>query len=103
MYCAPHGPSFGLNGTRQCGRQAPKTRGGLEEAATVFSDEHALLIDDPEHSADEDRFILLGLSTDLRLLLVAHCYRIGDDLIRLISARKATAPEQTACLARWNP
>jgi uncharacterized DUF497 family protein len=75
----------------------------FEEASTAFSDEHALLIDDPEHSAEEDRFILLGLSTTLRLLIVAHSYRRGDDAIRLISARKATRPEKTAYAARWKP
>jgi len=75
----------------------------FEEASTVFSDDHALLIDDPQHSAEEDRLILLGLSPTLRLLIVAHCYRRGDDTIRLLSARKATGPEKTAYAARWKP
>jgi uncharacterized DUF497 family protein len=51
------------------------------------------LIDDPDHSEDEERFLLLGLSSSLRLLVVAHCYRSTDNVIRIISARKATADE----------
>lgn len=66
----------------------------FEEAATVFSDDGARLLDDPEHSSDEERFLLLGLSGVLRVLVVVHCYREADDLIRLISARKATATER---------
>ena len=58
----------------------------FEEAATVFSDEHALLVDDPDHSEDEDRFILLGLSTSLRTLVVCHCYRETAGIVRIISA-----------------
>jgi uncharacterized protein len=66
----------------------------FEEAQTVFVDENALLIDDPDHSIDEDRFILLGLSARLRILVVCHCYLEQDDVIRIISARKATLTEQ---------
>ena len=65
----------------------------FEEAKTVFHDENALLIDDLDHSTDEDRFILLGISISLRLLVVCHCYRQSDAVIRIISARKATKPE----------
>lgn len=65
----------------------------FEEARSVFVDERAKLIDDPEHSEDEDRFVLLGLSSALRLLLVCHCHRSGGNVIRIISARKATAKE----------
>ena len=65
----------------------------FEEARTVFFDERARLIDDPDHSDDEERFILLGLSSVLRLLLVCHCYRSDGNSIRIISARKATALE----------
>jgi hypothetical protein len=65
------------------------------EAVTVFYDDHALLIDDPDHSADEERFILLGLSEKLRMLVVVHTYRAKDDVIRLISARKATRSERS--------
>ena len=65
----------------------------FEEARTVFLDEYARLIDDPDHSGDEARFILMGLSSSLRLLVVCHCYRSADNIIRLISARKATRHE----------
>ena len=65
----------------------------FEEARTVFFDERARLIDDPDHSEDEERFILLGLSSTLRLLVVCHCYRSEGNVIRIISARKATARE----------
>ena len=65
----------------------------FEEAKTVFYDPNALLIHDPDHSDDEDRFILLGLSRELKILVVCHCYREGDGVIRIISARKANAVE----------
>ena len=58
--------------------------------------ERAKLIDDPDHSGDEDRFVLLGLSYTLRLLVVCHCYRSDDNIIRIISARKASAHEAKA-------
>jgi uncharacterized DUF497 family protein len=66
----------------------------FEEAKTVFYDENARLIYDPDHSLEEDRFILLGLSSRLRMLLVCHCYRVNESLIRIISARTATRKEQ---------
>ena len=65
----------------------------FEEARSVFVDERAKLIDDPDHSEDEERFVLLGLSSALRLLLVCHCYRSKGNVIRISSARKATARE----------
>ena len=65
----------------------------FDEAKSVFVDERAKLIDDPDHSEDEERFVLLGLSSALRLLLVCHCYRSEGNVIRIISARKATARE----------
>jgi len=65
----------------------------FEEAETVFLDEHAQFIDDPDHSMEDDRFILLGLSTSLRMLVVCHCYRASDEVIRIISARRATPGE----------
>ena len=65
----------------------------FEEAKSVFYDERALLIDDPDHSEEEDRFILLGLGHSLRVILVCHCYRSQGNIIRIISARKATAQE----------
>ena len=66
----------------------------LDEALTVFFDENALLIADPDHSEDEDRFLLLGLSQVTRALVVCHCYRRHSNVIRLISARKADRTEQ---------
>jgi uncharacterized DUF497 family protein len=66
----------------------------FEDALSVFSDERARLIDDPDHSEDEERFLLLGLSSTLRLLVVAHCYREAGGVVRIISARKATREEQ---------
>lgn len=65
----------------------------FEEAVSVFYDDMALVTDDPEHSADEERFIILGLSSNARLLVVCHCYRVSDSVIRIISARKATKTE----------
>jgi hypothetical protein len=73
----------------------------FDEAETVFADEHALLIDDPEHSTVEDRFILLGLSAKLRILVVAHAYREDEGVIRVISARKATRKERDIYNQRW--
>jgi uncharacterized DUF497 family protein len=71
------------------------------EAETVFADEHGLLMADPDHSEDEDRFILLGLSATLRLLVVCHTYRREDEVIRLISARKADRSERAHYGRRW--
>ena len=68
----------------------------FEDAQSVFSDENALLIDDPDHSEEEDRFVLLGLSQSLRLLVVVHCYRREGKVIRIISARKAEAQEKSS-------
>lgn len=65
----------------------------FEEAKTVFYDEEALVIDDPEHSEEEERFIILGFSDKTNLLVVCHCYRESDTVIRLISARRATKTE----------
>jgi uncharacterized DUF497 family protein len=65
----------------------------FEEASSAFYDERGLLLDDPDPSKDEDRFILLGLSSFVRLLVVVHCFRGSDDIIRIISARKATSSE----------
>jgi uncharacterized DUF497 family protein len=64
------------------------------EAQTVFLDENARLIDDPDHSAEEERFVLVGYSFQARCLIVSHCYREPDSVIRLISARRATAHEE---------
>ena len=70
-----------------------KQKISFEETRTVFYDDAALVIDDPEHSEDEDRFIILGLSKRANLLVVCHCYRESDTVIRIISARKATKTE----------
>lgn len=79
--------------TRKAAANAKKHDVSFEEAKSVFLDDRAKLIDDPDHSEDEDRFVLLGLSSALRLLLVCHCYRSESNVIRIISARKATAKE----------
>lgn len=65
----------------------------FDEARTVFFDENAKLIDDPDNSANEERFVLLGLSSSLKVLLVCHCYRQDGNVIRIISARKASTHE----------
>ena len=65
----------------------------FEEAKTVFFDEEALVIDDPDHSEYEQRFLILGLSNKARLMVVCHCYRVSETKIRIISARKATTTE----------
>jgi len=67
----------------------------FEEAQTVFYDEFAVQFFDDEHSGDEQRFLLLGMSTEARLLLVCHCERDAGNIIRIISARKATKREST--------
>ncbi|MEZ5541065.1 MAG: BrnT family toxin [Pseudomonadota bacterium] len=66
----------------------------FSEAKTAYFDENARIIADPDHSEGEDRFILLGLSSQLRLLVVCHCYREDQDTIRIISARKANRSER---------
>jgi uncharacterized DUF497 family protein len=70
------------------------------EAQTVFYDEQALEFPDPDHSEVEDRFLLLGLSLRLRVLLVCHCYRESESIIRIISARKATKKERVVYTGR---
>ena len=65
----------------------------FEEAQTVFYDERALVIDDPDHSQEEERFIILGMSFKANLLVVCHCCRSSESVIRIISARKATKTE----------
>ncbi|MBU2574090.1 MAG: BrnT family toxin [Elusimicrobia bacterium] len=65
----------------------------FEEAQTVFLDENAVRFFDPDHSRKEDRFIMLGISFRLRVLVVCHCFRKGASVIRIISARKADKQE----------
>ena len=75
----------------------------FEEASTVFYDENALLIPDPEHSSPgEERFVILGISSSLNLLVVCHCYRGADETIRLISARKANRNEAAQYTSHLN-
>ncbi len=75
----------------------------FEEAQTGFADEFALLIHDPDHSEQEDRFVLLGLSSSMRALVVCHCYANDEDLIRIISARKANRSERQLYNRRRTP
>ena len=65
----------------------------FEEAKSVFLDENAIRYFDPDHSLDEDRFLMLGIGFKLRVLVVSHCYLVDDSLIRIISARKANRKE----------
>lgn len=65
----------------------------FEEAKTIFDDENARLILDPDHSENEERFILLGMSYTLKILTVVHCFRDNEGVIRIISARKSTKNE----------
>jgi uncharacterized DUF497 family protein len=74
----------------------------FEEAQSAFLDERAIRFFDPDHSADEDRFILLGMSFVLRVLVVCHCCRAEDAIIRIISARKANETEAQAYTAYWS-
>lgn len=73
-----------------------KTKHGVsfEEAKSVFFDEHARVISDNCHSGKEDRFIILGMSNLLRTLVVCHCYREDNEVVRIISARKANSEER---------
>ena len=76
----------------------------FEEAQTVFYDDDALLEADPDHSYEEDRFILLGFSTEANMLVVVHCYRADNSVIRIISARRATKSERKqyeSRIERW--
>ena len=66
----------------------------FEEASTVFFDDRAIIFDDPEHSIDEDRFLLLGMSETAKVCIVCHCYRESNTVIRIISARQATRKEE---------
>ncbi len=71
-------------------------RVSFEEAQTVFLDENAIRYFDPDHSDDENRFLMLGMSFALRVLVVCHCYRFDDSVIRIISARRANKREQAS-------
>jgi hypothetical protein len=73
-----------------------KHRVSFEEAQTVFLDENAIRYFDPDHSDDESRFLMLGMSFTLRVLVVCHCYRVDGSVIRIISARRANKREQAS-------
>lgn len=66
----------------------------FEEAKTVFYDSNARVIPDDQHSEEEDRFIIMGMSRSLQILIVCHCYRSENEVIRIISARKANSAER---------
>lgn len=68
----------------------------FEEASTVFYDVNAILLDDPDHSESEDRFLILGISRRSHICIVSHCYRGKKEIIRIISARRATKRESDA-------
>ena len=84
--------------------RANKAKHGVsfEEARSAFLDENARVIPDSEHSEEEERFILLGMSIGLRLLVVCHCYRESEQVIRIISARRAD-PSERRDYARYLP
>lgn len=73
----------------------------FEEAETAFYDDYAIVVPDPDHSSGEERFLLIGLSSALRVLVVVHCETDNGDVIRLISARRATRSERAQYGARW--
>lgn len=80
--------------TRKATPNRKKHGVSFAEAKSAFLDENARVMPDPEHSYEEDRFLLLGLSIQLRLLIVVHCYSEDDNVIRIISARKADRSER---------
>lgn len=88
-------------GERKSAQNQRKHGVSFEEAMTVFLDDRALFMDDPDHSADEERFVLLGLSAAARVLVVCHCSGAAGDVIRLISARKAAPAERQKYHNRW--
>lgn len=73
----------------------------FEEATEVFSDDNAILFDDPDHSLEEDRFLIIGAIKSSKICIVSHCYKDDDNIIRLISAREATKRERTVYQEGW--
>jgi hypothetical protein len=73
----------------------------FEEASEVFGDENAILFDDPDHSIEEDRFLIIGAVKSTKICIVSHCYRDNDNVIRLISARGATKNERKIYQEGW--
>lgn len=67
----------------------------FEEATKIFEDIYAILFDDPDHSEEEERFLIIGMSGKKGVCIVSHCYREEEEKIRIISARKATKTEQS--------
>jgi uncharacterized protein len=86
--------------SKKAASNAAKHGVSFEEAQTVFSDPHALVISDPDHSILVNRFILMGMSANLRVLVVVHCLRKQGSMIRIISARRAGTKEKQPYLAR---
>jgi hypothetical protein len=78
-----------------------KHRISFTDAMSVFADENALLLADPDHSEGEERFLLLGLSSSLKLVVVSHCYQSRDEVIRIISVRRATRRERAQYHQWW--
>lgn len=85
---------------RKAASNATKHGVTFEEAKTVFDDEDALVIRDPDHSMAEERFVIMGRSSKLRMLVVIHCFRKNDSSIRIISARRAGTKEQQPYLEK---
>ena len=73
----------------------------FEESQTVFYDDYAILVEDEDPNEPEERFVLLGMSTGMRTLVVCHCFREDDDVIRIISARRADRYERRDYETRW--
>ena len=73
----------------------------FEDAAEVFYDDNAVLFDDPDHSVGEERFLIIGMTDSHKICIVSHCYRDNDNIIRIISARKATKNEKNTYLKGW--
>ncbi|MEO6445309.1 MAG: BrnT family toxin [Gemmatimonadaceae bacterium] len=88
---------------RKAAQNVRKHGVSFEEARTIFEDAEALILADPDHSAEEERFILLGLSAALRVLVVIHCERGDGAVIRIISARKADRQERAVYADRRAP
>jgi uncharacterized DUF497 family protein len=87
---------------RKAAANIRRHRVSFEEASTAFYDDDAILIDDPEHSQGEARFVLLGLSARFRLLVIPHSYRSGDSVIRIISAWRADRRDQLDYFGRFS-
>ena len=82
-------------------RNRRKHRVSFQEALTVFTDDRALFMEDPDHSVEEERFLLLGLSSTLKKLVVSYCYREREEVIRIITARRANSRERALYQRGW--